>query len=142
MPTLDIEQLKRDIADHGPSDAQVRGLLEMVKERILAEPETYSQVTFCGMACCIGGHIDLVINGRHAHQEHRMDEIADIARSAIGEDEFPWLLGSIRRPSMDDDMFAELWPWDLSLEYVNNTNAGRAIVGCKAIDRYMKERGI
>lgn len=142
MPTLDIEQLKRDIADHGPSDAQVRGLLEMVKERILAEPETYSQFTFCGMACCIGGHIDLVLNGKETHQKHYMEDIEHIAILAVGEDRCPWLFGSIRRPESHDGDEPGLWPLNLSLEYVNNTNAGRAIVGCKAIDRYMKERGI
>lgn len=151
-PIMDIEQLKRDIADHGPSDAQVRELLEMVKANITADPGCYKQTNFCGMQCCIGGHIDIILNGMDLHRARRgapneINQITDVAIEAVGEDSAPWLFGTIRESDEleadeGDPEDPEFWPPDLSDEYAASHGTARALVGCKAIDRYMKERGI
>lgn len=130
-----------------------REILEKVKERIMAEPLNYDQHDFCHMACCIGGHIDVILNGMESHlaksrARNGVGEINDLATRAMGASFAPWLFGSIR-PSdeidydEDDVNDPDYWPADLSDEYVEaGSGPNRALVGCKAIDRYIAERGL
>ena len=130
-----------------------RELLETVKQRILEHPGDYDQATFCGTACCIAGHIDVVLNGLHAHVMRPFKskgadrpDVEQIAMDALGETETLWLFGQPRAEFDDDDHEDEddpdFWPLDLSREYNSAGLSGRAKVACKAIDMYMEERGI
>lgn len=138
-----------------------REILVEVKRRIVAEPGAYSQNEFCGTPCCIAGHIDVIVNGMEAHLSHEavgiigITGIDGIASGAIDDPE-AWLFGECVD---DEDLEVHLkdeidqdesdfpvpyyWPFDLSGEYnAAETPEARALVGCKAIDRYMLERGI
>jgi hypothetical protein len=129
-----------------------REILEEVKRRIVADPGIYNQGTFCGMQCCIGGQIDVILNGLEAHNAHTRDRdgitfIADQALAAISEESPVWLFGQTNTDVPDDDVpedeLSEYWPNDLSVNYESaETPAERALVGCQAIDRYIKERGL
>lgn len=128
----------------------VRGLLEEVKRRILAHP--YDQNDFCGTACCIAGQIDCVLNGEMVHNARggkidAVDTIEKLALEALGEKHTTWLFGCINAEEDEDDYGYEAddanWPPDLSIEYEDATTPEyRALVGCKAIDRYLEQRGL
>lgn len=130
----------------------VRELLEEVKVRITADPSKYNQNTYCDTACCIAGHIDVILNGPEKHvsrgikTQEAIMQISDIALEALGEPEDIWLFAQPRSLSEEDDDEEDdpdLWPRDLSVEYENATTAaGRAAVGCKAIDRYLEEKAL
>jgi hypothetical protein len=47
----------------------VRQLFQIAKARILKNPAKYDQRTYCGTPCCIGGHIDIVLNCLRKHRE-------------------------------------------------------------------------
>jgi hypothetical protein len=130
-------------------------LLEQVKARIMADPGSYMQTSFCGTQCCIAGHIDVLVNGAEFHNSRltrqtfalAVEEIEKVANEALGEDESPWLFGTINTDedenNADYEQPVEYWPLDLCLEYVSkHTPAERAAVGCKAIDLYIEERGL
>lgn len=131
-----------------------REILEQVKQRITHDPATYQQTSFCGTQCCIAGHIDVILNGAEFHDERlqrqsfesAIEEIEDIANAALGETESTWLFGTINcyedENSPDEEQCPEYWPLDLSIEYETVNNRGKAAVGCKAIDRYLEERGL
>lgn len=143
-----------------PTTLTPREILEKVKERIMAEPLNYDQRDFCHTACCIAGHIDVILNGSEVHAKRTssnggISQIDGIATAAIGEIESPWLFGTIKpeceyneegddgEPEQWDASSGDYWPPDLSDEYVDaGRGPSRSLVGCKAIDRYMKERGI
>jgi len=130
-------------------------LLTKVKERIIAEPACYDQDGFCGTQCCIAGQIDCVLNGVEVHKARganssASDEVETIALRALGEpSRMVWLFGPICETEDDDDDDDEdrdwKWPLDLSVEYndalTKDDYAGLAQVGCKAIDRYIEQRG-
>ncbi len=129
--------------------ATPRKILEEVKRRIVSDPGSYSQNTFCGSCCCIAGHIDCIINGHDAHVNRPPScaiwEIEAVALKALGESKSIWLFGQIRDDfdeDQDDDDDPDYWPMDLGEEYEEKSGVDRATVACKAIDRYMEERGI
>lgn len=127
-----------------------REILEEVKRRIVADPGIYNQDTFCGMQCCIGGQIDVILNGLEAHNARTRDRdgvtfIANQALVAIGEESPVWLFGQTNTDVADDDIDEEdqndYWPNDPSINYESSeTPAERALVGCQAIDRFIAER--
>jgi len=130
-----------------------REILEQVKARIIAHPETYNQNSFCGTECCIAGHIDVIINGLEAHNARGSDgswmkmveDIEQVALEAIKEPSpKTWLFGQAEPDEEDnyeDD--PDYWPLDLSQEYYEaETTLERSKVACKAIDRYLEERGL
>ena len=132
-----------------------RELLEEVKRRIVADPGKYDQNTYCGTSCCIAGHIDVILNGSEKHISRgintgdAIDQIASIALEALGEPEDIWLFAQpmdVTDGSDDwdnEEISTDCWPVDLSQEYEDATSAAeRAAVACKAIDRYMQDRGL
>lgn len=111
-----------------------REILEEVKRRIAAKPESYDQHEFCGIRACIAGHI-VAVAKRHKVAEKRGTAYAagTSIKDEMGEDchlfeaswtKYPDLARLYRTAWMEDDY------------------SRMAAVGCKAIDRYMKERGI
>lgn len=131
---------------------KVLELLEEVKRRITADPGAYNQNTYCGTACCIAGHIDVILNGPEKHvsrginTQDAITQISDIALEALGEPEDIWLFAQTNDDPDewdDEDLSTDCWPSDLSVEYVQARNAAeRAAVGCKAIDRYLEEKSL
>lgn len=135
-----------------------REILEQVKTRIMADPESYNQGSFCGTQCCIAGHIHIVVEGMKKHMalqkwiwREAINEIDSVATAALGETESPWLFGQINTDAddnyYDDDYYDDdnYWPQDLSIEYGQYDQCDyleRAMVGCKAIDRYLEQRGL
>lgn len=118
----------------------IRPLLEEVKRRITAHPHSYSQDDFCGMTCCIGGHIDVILNGEQVHRERmsRRDhatsavQIEMLANAALGVKDRPWLFDP-----------ADEWPFEVQEEYYDaKDEIGRSAAGCHAIDLYLEERGL
>ncbi len=140
-----------------------RELLEQVKQRILADPKSYMQTSFCGTQCCIAGHIDAIINGAEFHNTRitrqtfasAIEEIERLDNDALGETDPPWLFGTINARDARDKRIsvAEGEAYVLEKEaHVRESSymryeltldgEGRVKVGCKAIDRYLEERGV
>lgn len=111
-----------------------REILEEVKRRITAKPESYEQETFCGSPCCIAGHLLAVVRRRKSGMATGLPGV--MAADILGaKDDYPWLFTAIwvGRPTLHNAYSRAKYKGD---------HAGMAAVGCKAIDRYMKERGI
>lgn len=133
-----------------------REILEETKRRVLADPTTYSQDSFCDTPCCIAGHIDIIVSGLKVHMGRKatwrenIAEIERVALKALGEPESIWLFGqpkSYQDESDDEEDEQELdsdyWPLDLSISYDQAEGPkGRARVACAAIDHYIRERGL
>jgi hypothetical protein len=112
------------------TDWTPRTILEEVKRRIVADPASYNQQNYCGSVCCIAGHIDILLRGSRAHKESSDKNpcmIWIVAEDFIGERD-PWLFSGV-----------ESWPHDLGLAWDNEDHVA---VACRAIDRYIAERGL
>lgn len=113
---------------------KMRVLLEKVKIAVTAAPEKYNQGSYCGSACCIAGWIHLIEKGPKAHAKALNRSVVDIACKSLGltEGNFPWLFAADFSGCQS-----------ISKQYLEaNGPKEEAAVACKAIDRYMKERGI
>lgn len=83
-------------------------------------------------------------------RRENISEIEWVALDALGESAEIWLFGSTdNADDAHDDEYdeyeesPEYWPRDLSKAYEDaGGTKGRAEVACRAIDRYMAERGI
>ncbi len=131
-------------------------ILEEVKARITEKPGDYNQKSFCGTGCCIAGHIDVVVNGLEKHLSRSDDTVVSWLDSvkaieseglkALGlpEGEHIWLFGSIDSGINEDEHAdPDYWPSDLAFEYETARSADeRAVIGGKAIDRYIEECGL
>lgn len=114
-----------------PPKLTPREILEEVKRRITAKPESYDQGDWCGTTCCIAGHIVAVCNLKK-----------------VGRYDTPYVAAElIQDPNIEEPWIFECpFPGNLGRSYAaaypSKDYPRMAAVGCKAIDRYMKERGI
>lgn len=128
---------------NGVSDADVLRIMQKVKSAIRRDPDSYDQMNFCGTACCIAGHVDLVANGRVAVARHQEGvasgfEVVGLAAIALG-----------RRPLLDSLFWSSNWVdragpvncggWPMSVRVRGPITSDH---GCAAIDWWLKENGI
>lgn len=131
-----------------------RQILEEVKRRIVADPNSYNQNSFCGSICCIAEHIDVIVNGLLAHEmrvdrdgwKKAIEDIENVGNQALALDCPTWLFGQ-PDPHQDEDDFctdqSDTWPLDLSLAYNNSDDkAERVGVALEAIDRFLSEQAL
>ena len=103
-----------------------KALLEWVAKHI--NKENYDQGCFCGTVCCIGGWIDVRLNGMKEHLKHSPFTVVRIAKMAL-----------------DEPVASHVVPWLLHSKpvspFVHFPKKFTPALARKAIKLYIKERG-